>query len=330
LTLYAQRPIVEKHSKYAFYHPFTEAIASMLTDLPNKIGTAIVFDLSLYFMTNLRRTPGHFFVFFLFSFMCTLAMSMFFRSIASLSRTLSQAMAPAAVVILALVIYTGFAIPITNMHPWFRWINYLDPVSYAFEALMINEFHGRKIECTTFVPLGPGYENVGPLEKICSTTGAQAGANYVDGDTYIEVNYRYHHTHLWRNFGILVGFIIFGLVVYLASTEYISAKKSKGEVLLFRRGRMPDLGPKADEESAVDNRPDMDLVLSRERTVPDAPPSIQKQTAVFHWSGVNYDIKIKGGERRLLDDVDGWVKPGTLTALMVRLSLLSLIASFAH
>jgi ATP-binding cassette subfamily G (WHITE) protein 2 (PDR) len=48
-------------------------------------------------------------------------------------------MAPAAVVILALIIYTGFAIPITNMHPWFRWINYLDPVSYAFEALMINE-----------------------------------------------------------------------------------------------------------------------------------------------------------------------------------------------
>ena len=48
-------------------------------------------------------------------------------------------MAPAAVIILALIIYTGFAIPITYMHPWFRWINYLDPVSYAFEALMINE-----------------------------------------------------------------------------------------------------------------------------------------------------------------------------------------------
>jgi ATP-binding cassette, subfamily G (WHITE), member 2, PDR len=28
------------------------------------------------------------------------------------------------------------------------------------------------------------------------------------------------------------------------------------------------------------------------------------------------DIKIKGEPRRLLDHVDGWVKPGTLTALM--------------
>jgi ATP-binding cassette subfamily G (WHITE) protein 2 (PDR) len=46
------------------------------------------------------------------SFTLTLTMSMFFRSIASLSRTLSQALAPAAILILALIIYTGFALPV--------------------------------------------------------------------------------------------------------------------------------------------------------------------------------------------------------------------------
>ena len=64
--------------------------ASMICDLPNKILTAIGFDLALYFMTNLRRTPGHFFVFLLFSLTCTITMSMYFRSIAALSRTLAQ------------------------------------------------------------------------------------------------------------------------------------------------------------------------------------------------------------------------------------------------
>lgn len=118
-----------------------------------------------------------------------------------------------------------------------------------------------------------------------------------------------------RNLGILFCFIAFGLIVYLASTEFISAKKSKGEVLIFRRGHVPNIESNLDEESKAEDRPG--LVLSRERTVPDAPPSIQKQTAVFHWSSVNFDIKVKGGERKLLDDVDGWVKPGTLTALMV-------------
>jgi hypothetical protein len=62
----------------------------MICDLPNKIFTAIGFDLALYFMTNLRRTPGHFFVFLLFTFMCTLTMSMYFRCIAALSRTLAH------------------------------------------------------------------------------------------------------------------------------------------------------------------------------------------------------------------------------------------------
>jgi ATP-binding cassette, subfamily G (WHITE), member 2, PDR len=48
-------------------------------------------------------------------------------------------MAPAAVFILALIIYTGFTIPTGQMHPWFKWIAYLNPVAYGFEALMINE-----------------------------------------------------------------------------------------------------------------------------------------------------------------------------------------------
>jgi ATP-binding cassette subfamily G (WHITE) protein 2 (PDR) len=90
LTLYAQRPIVEKHAKYAFYHPFAEGVASMLIELPNKVFTTILFDLILYFMTNLRRDASHFFIFLLFTFTCTLTMSMFFRSIGALSRTLSQ------------------------------------------------------------------------------------------------------------------------------------------------------------------------------------------------------------------------------------------------
>jgi ATP-binding cassette subfamily G (WHITE) protein 2 (PDR) len=115
----------------------------------------------------------------------------------------------------------------------------------------------------------------------------------------------------------MIAFTIFGMFVYLMASEFISAKKSKGEVLLFRRGRVPYVSKSSDEESNGEDRMTTETV-SRQKTVPDAPPSIQKQTAIFHWDEVNYDIKIKGEPRRLLDGVDGWVKPGTLTALMVR------------
>jgi ATP-binding cassette, subfamily G (WHITE), member 2, PDR len=96
LTLYAQRPIVEKHTAYALIHPAAEALSSMLVDMPSKILTAVTSNLILYFMTNLRREPGAFFIFFLISFTTTLVMSMIFRTIGATSRTISQAMTPAA------------------------------------------------------------------------------------------------------------------------------------------------------------------------------------------------------------------------------------------
>ncbi|KAB2575415.1 ABC transporter [Lasiodiplodia theobromae] len=311
LTLYAQRPIVEKHARYALYHPSAEAYASMLTDLPYKIGNAICFNLILYFMTNLRREPGAFFFFLLISFILTLVMSMMFRTIASVSRTLSQAMAPAAVLILALVIYTGFVIPTRYMLGWSRWINYLDPISYGFESLMINEFHNRNYTCSQFVPSNqlPGYENIGPLNMVCGTTGAQPGQGYVNGDAYINSSYEYYHSHKWRNLGIEFAFMIGLCAAYLAATEFISAKKSKGEVLVFRRGFVPATA-KSDVESAPAGRAPVSEKTDNSAAI------IQKQTAIFHWEDMCYDIKIKGEDRRILDHVDGWVKPGTLTALM--------------
>jgi hypothetical protein len=79
MTLYAQRPIVEKHARYAFHRPSAEAYASVLVDLPVKIATAVSFNLVLYFMTNLNRHPGNFFFYLLVVFLIILAMSGIFR-----------------------------------------------------------------------------------------------------------------------------------------------------------------------------------------------------------------------------------------------------------
>lgn len=131
VILYAQRPIVEKQARYAYYHPSAEAIASAVVGLPFKVVNTVVFNIPIYFMANFRREPGAFFFFLLISFFITLSMSMFYRTIASVSRTMSQAMAPAALLILAIVAYTGFAVPIKSMLGWSRWINYLNPIAYG-------------------------------------------------------------------------------------------------------------------------------------------------------------------------------------------------------
>jgi len=90
LTLYAQRPIVEKHARYAFYHPSAEAFASFISSLPYKIINAILTSLIFYLLPNLNRQAGNFFFFLLLAFICTLVMSVFFRSVAALSRSMIQ------------------------------------------------------------------------------------------------------------------------------------------------------------------------------------------------------------------------------------------------
>lgn len=172
----------------------------MLTDLPFKVLNAIAFNLVIYFMTNLRREPGAFFFFLLVSFLLTLAMSMLFRTIASVSRTLAQAMAPTSILILAIVIFTGFVIPVDYMLGWCRWINYVDPVAYGFEALMINEFTRRNFTCSALVPSGAqlGYGDISGVNQACNTIGSILGEPLVDGDAYINTAFRYYASNKWR------------------------------------------------------------------------------------------------------------------------------------
>lgn len=289
----------------------------MLMDMPYKITNSIVFNIILYFMTNLRREPGAFFFFLLNTFLVTLTMSMMFRTIASASRTLSQAMVPAAIIILALVIFTGFVIPTDYMLGWCRWINYIDPLAYAFESMMVNEFHGRRFDCSVYLPpLIPEFEDIPMENRICNAVGGQLGQSYVLGDDYMSTQFKYSWNNRWRNIGIICAFLVFFLCTYMISAELVSAKKSKGEVLVFRRGHKPAAFNEKKSDDPEARMAEVGPVTTKEADASSGNANIQESTSIFHWKDVCYDIKIKGKPRRILDNVDGWVKPGTLTALM--------------
>lgn len=312
-ALYSQRPIVEKHASFAFYHPATEAIAGVLSDIPVKFALAVAFNIILYFMAGLKREPDTFFLYFLITFVITFVMSAVFRTLAAVTKTIAQAMGLSGVMILALVVYTGFVLPVPSMHPWFEWIHYLNPIYYAFEILIANEFHGRDFPCESFVP---SYADLSGDAFSCSTAGSVAGSLTVSGDRYIQLNYSYSYSHVWRNFGILIAFLVGFMLIYFIACELNSATTSTAEALVFRRGHEPpsmrqshlagsdveNAGPSKAEVSDSDEKGGMG--------------AIQAQTDTFTWRDVSYDIEIKGEPRRLLDNVSGWVKPGTLTALM--------------
>ncbi|KAL3298278.1 ABC-2 type transporter [Colletotrichum asianum] len=322
LTLYAQRPVVEKHNRYALYHQSAEAISSYIIELPYKITNVFTFNSILYFMANLNREPGPFFFFCLVSFAVLLAMSGIYRTMASLARTSHQAMVPVTLVTLGVMIYAGFTVPTSYMQGWSRWMGYINPLSYAFEALMANEFHGRTFKCDDLVPSGPDYDQLPLSGRTCSVVGAAPGSDAIDGDRYIEETFDYFNSHKWRNVGILCGYVVFFFITYIITAEYAKPPKSEGEVLVFRRGKAPggvDDKVHLDEESQRKettviemehiSRPEKQGTEHRPRPSACGKP-------IFHWEDICYAVKIKGQDRRILDHVDGFVQPGVITALM--------------
>lgn len=99
-----------KHVTFAFYHAFCEALAGILADIPVKFIVAVAFNVVIYFLGGLRIAADAFFIFFLFTFITMLAMSAMFRTLAAATRAIAQALALAGVLVLAIVIYTGFMI----------------------------------------------------------------------------------------------------------------------------------------------------------------------------------------------------------------------------
>ena len=100
------------------------------------------------------------------------------------------------------------------------------------------------------------------------------------------------------------------------AVEINSETSSTAEVRVCRRGHVPqymlEQEQQNDEEAGAAEKGAQVGDNEEEGDVNVIPP----QTDIFTWRDVDYDIPVKEGTRRLLDHVSGYVKPGTLTALM--------------
>ncbi|KAH7929028.1 hypothetical protein BV22DRAFT_1057873 [Leucogyrophana mollusca] len=322
-SLFAQRPIVQRHQKAAMYHPFIEGLALTLVDIPVTLFTIVIYTIVLYFLVGLQRTAGQFFIFFLFVFTTAVIMKALFRSLAAAFKGEAPAQSIAGIIVLALALYTGYLIPKPAMIGALKWISYINPIRYSFEALLTNEFHTINGACEMVVPSGAGYTTFPQNNKACTTVGSIAGDLLVSGDRFVALSFGFSYSHLWRNFGIIIAFGVFFTTALLVFTEYNTGVSGQSVVTLFKRGSKASAVQDAvSATSSIDvekNRtsPPGAIVNSDSGIKPqqDAQKALAEQpkmTDIFTWQHMQYDISA----RRLLDDVTGYVAPGKLTALM--------------
>ena len=118
-------------TSYSLYRPSATVIANTLSDLPFSALRIFIFNIVVYFMTNLSRNAGAFWTFHLFIYVAFITMQGFFRTFGRMCRNFDSAFRLAGIVIPNMVQYAGYMIPVFDMKRWLFWIYYINPVSYG-------------------------------------------------------------------------------------------------------------------------------------------------------------------------------------------------------
>lgn len=320
---YAQRPIVIRQKRFAMSSPSADALATTLLDIPVRLISMTAFIIVLYFMTGLSYTAGQFFVLFGTVALCTFTMVATFRALAAIFRAESTATLCAGLMVIATALFTGYIIPRPSMVVWWRWISYAQPLAFGFEILIANEFRTLNVPCAGLVPSGPAYANVDPANQVCPIVSAQPGQVIVNGSDYIAFSFGYYWSNRFRNVGILLGFFVFSVLAFALATEFQTDPAAAGGIMVFKRGSAPsevleatrahgDLEHKAGSTPGQVTPDSASVNEDRDAAV----TGIETSTDTFSWHHMNYDVLVKGKPKRLLNDVSGYVKPGSLVALM--------------
>ncbi|KAI5864255.1 ABC-2 type transporter [Durotheca rogersii] len=323
------KPILLKHKNFSFYRPAAYTLAQTVVDVPLVLIQVLLFDIIIYWMAGLSATPSQFFISVLILWLVTMTTYAFFRAISAVFKTLDDATKITGVAIQILIVYTGYLIPPSSMHPWFGWLRWINWLQYGFESLMSNEFYNLQLDCVPpfLVPEGPG---VSSRYQSCTLAGSSPGSTVVAGAAYIQQSFSYTRTHLWRNFGFLWAFLGFFLIVGMLGMEMMKPNAGGAAVTVFKRGQVAKkvqqsietaarTGDKGDEESGdagEKSTPSEQGSAAREGSSGDALQNVAKNETIFTFQNVNYTIPFQGGERKLLQNVQGYVRPGKLTALM--------------
>jgi ATP-binding cassette subfamily G (WHITE) protein 2 (SNQ2) len=333
------RDVVKRHEDFAFYHPSAVSIARVLQDFPLLFVQVIPFckycdylqgilsannltALLMYFLQGLDVDAGKFFIYFLFIFTTTFCITALYRMFAALSPTIDDAVRFSGLALNLLIIYTGYVIPkpqLLGEYIWFGFIYYINPVAYSFEAVEANEFADRTMQCAPeqLVPQGP---RIDPRYQGCALTGASPNSNTVSGSDYLSTSFEYSRSNLWRNFGVLIAFAVLYLLVTVIATETLSFAKSGGGALVFKKSKRAKKAVKeetSDEEkvtAGTSSGTSSDAAAAANEE--EALDSISSSESVFTWKDVEYTVPYQGGERKILNKVNGYAKPGVMVALV--------------
>ncbi|KAI0016576.1 ABC drug exporter AtrF [Xylariomycetidae sp. FL0641] len=170
-----------------------------------------------------------------FAFLCVLLFELYYTGFGQMiaavapNELLASLLVP--VFFLFVVSFCGVSVPPANLpHFWHAWMYWLTPFHYLLEAFLATAVHGQPVRCTADefarFPAPPGQscqdyvaayiDQVGGYVQTAAD-GVCEYCQYKNGDEF-GASFSVYYSHIWRNFGIVCGFIAFNYIVVFLAT----------------------------------------------------------------------------------------------------------------
>ncbi|KAJ2907956.1 ATP-binding cassette transporter snq2, partial [Coemansia aciculifera] len=215
------------------------SFAVIITEWPFAIVSNTVFFVCFYWLVGLNslaNRTGYFYIAYIFLGIFSLSIG---QAIAAFSPNDVVASMLNPIFTSMMMLFCGVTITYSQMPRFWRsWMYWLSPYHYFIEGVIVNELHDTPIVCKpreffsftpaagqscqqfagSFIASSRGY-----LDDPAST-GSCGYCMYRTGDEYFET-LNWSFAHRWRNFCILLGFIVFNLVFTVFMTRMYKVNK---------------------------------------------------------------------------------------------------------
>ncbi|KAL5483571.1 SNQ2_6 [Sanghuangporus weigelae] len=305
---YAFRAIRQRHAE--LYRRLPEAVATTLLDILITLLSQAGLSASIYILAGFQGSVMHFLVFLLFVVSTAIAMKALFRSVAILTKTTGYSLAGS--VIILFLLFSGFNDLPSSVKRVSLWLSWLDPLRYAFEGLIVNEYHGVQVPCSDYASGGEIYGTATLQAQICLSAALASEQINISGHDYFEDTYGYSYANLWtiQNFAFIAAFATTFSGFYLIISEW----SSPGYTRLFTYFETGTLN-----QGSTNGLSDPYRHIRRTHQAIDVGSGEQYEIPlndVFAWKNLQYAVSQRNEQKVLLDGISGYVAPRKLCALV--------------
>eukprot|EP00981_Chlorochromonas_danica_P016272 scaffold16442_cov517-Ochromonas_danica.AAC.1 len=257
----------------------------MLAFLPLQIIEAILYVSIVYWSADLsaQENGSRFLTNVVISIAFGVCFSQIFRLIAALMPTMNAALPLCGISIVLSVLFSGFIQPkpvISDGWIWFYWIN---PLAWALKAVTVNEYASSKYDFMTCV------------NAAC--TEHERFGDYTLKQYGNPTNERY----IWYSFAVLIAEFIFFFVLTDMAMNYVRS--------------IPTPPPPVRIDAEDEER--YDVESAEALSTPVKVEQLPFDPLVFSFKNIGYRVTLPNKEEiDLLQDVNGFFTPGSVTALM--------------